>query len=256
MRSAIVFILSAVTVACAEVSGEAVFETHCASCHVRYVPQLALKANYERNNTVLKLKAPTLTELSFRIKDQVGDRKSDKESQLFEIENWLEEFLKNPSAQQRSILPPDVRKHFGKMPPVRLNEEEREALAEFLYDYAEAMMIKHGVKRYSYEEAFKKAKAEGKLVIIEGYLPYCRWCIRMDREVMVETPVKDYLNRHFVFVKMNLATEKLPLGMRRLGTPSFYFIDPRRNKVIDMVEGYGDVEAFLQLLKDIVAAAS
>jgi thioredoxin-related protein len=238
----------------AELDGAKIFAKKCASCHDYYIPQLRLNENYEHNNTLLKLKAPTLTELSFRLKDQVGDRKGDAESQIFEIEAWLGDFLKNPSAF-KTILPVHVRKRFETMPSVKLSEEEVEALAPFMYDYAEKMMTKHGVKRYRYDEALKKAKTEGKIVMIEGYLPYCRWCVRMDREVMVEPEVKAMLDKHFVLVKMNLATQKLPLGMRRLGTPSFYFIDPVRNEVIDMVEGFGDKKEFLELLGGIVEAA-
>ena len=255
MKRTAVYALVMMTALYGEVDGEAVFAQKCASCHEAYIPQHILNDNYEHNNTVLKLKAPTLTELSFRLKDQVGDRKTDEESQTFEIETWLEKFLKNPAALEKSILPPHVRRQFGAMQPVEVSEEELEALASYMYGYAEKMMIAHGVPRYSYDEAFAKAKREGKFVLIEGYLPYCRWCIKMDREVMVEDAVKAYLNKHFVLVKMNLATEKLPLGMKRLGTPSFYVIDPRKNEVVEMVEGYGDVQEFLELLQSVTEAA-
>jgi len=68
---------------------------------------------------------------------------------------------------------------------------------------------------------------------------------------MVEPEVKAALNKDFVLVKMNLLVEKLPLGMKRLGTPSFYFIDAKNEKVIDMLEGTGTVEEFLSLLESI-----
>jgi thioredoxin-related protein len=232
-------------------SGEEVFKQKCASCHDYYIPQTKLNTNYEHNNTDLKLKAPTLTELSFRLKDQVGDRTTDAEGQKFEIEEFLTIFFKDPASNKKSILKKQTRKVFGQMPPVEVDEDEVEALADFMYDYAEQMMIRHGVKRYSYEEALRKAKAEGKIILIEGYIPFCRGCIWMDRNVMVEPGVKEVLNRDFVLVKMNLLLEKLPLGMKRLGTPSFYFIDPSGEKVIDMLEGTGTVEEFLSLLKRI-----
>lgn len=233
------------------VSGEEVFKKKCASCHEPYIPQSKLNENYEHNNTLLRLKAPTLTELSFRLKDQVGDRMIDAEGQKFQIEEWLAQFLKDPTAQTKSILPKRVRAVYGTMPSITVNEDEIEALADYMYEYAEKMMIAHGVKRYSYEDALKKAKTEGKIVLIEGYLPYCRHCIRMDRNVMVEPMVKEVLDKDFVLVKMNLLIEKLPLGMKRLGTPSFYFIDPRDPKVIDMFEGEGTVDEFIDLLKSI-----
>ena len=231
-------------------SGAEVFEKKCASCHDYYIPQSRLNVNYEHNNSDLKLKAPTLTELSFRLKDQVGDRTTDPEGQKFEIEEWLSTFLKDPASNKKSILKKETRKVFGQMPPVKVDEDEAEVLADFMYEYAEEMMVKHGVKRYSYEEALKKAKDEGKIILIEGYIPFCRGCIWMDRNVMVEPEVKAALDKDFVLVKKNLLVEKLPLGIKRLGTPSFYFITGDGTKVIDMLEGTGTVEEFLELLEE------
>ena len=232
-------------------SGKEVFDKKCAVCHSKYyIPQSRLVINYQHDNKELNLTAPTVTELSFRMKDQVGDRTLDAEGQKFEIEDWLTRFLQNPKAF-KTILPKNVRAVYGQMPPVKVSEEEIEALADFLYEYAEEMMVQHGVKRHTYEEALTIAKKEHKIMVIEGYLPYCRGCIWMDRNVMVEPEVKKALNSDFVLVKMNLLIEKLPLGMKRLGTPSFYFIAPDGKRIIDMVEGTGTKEEFLSLLRSI-----
>jgi len=244
-------ILTLLQTALFALSAEMVFAKKCAVCHSRdYIPQSKLVVNYQHNNKDLNLTAPTVTELSFRIKDQVGDRTLDPEGQKFEIEDWLTQFLKNPEAF-KTILPENVRAVYGKMPPVEASEEEIEALAEYLYGYAEKMMVTHGVKRHTYEEALAIAKKERKIILIEGYLPYCRGCIWMDRNVMVEPEVKAALNRDFVLVKKNLLIEKLPLGMKRLGTPSFYFIAPDGKRIVDMVEGKGNKEEFLSLLASI-----
>jgi hypothetical protein len=50
---------------------------------------------------------------------------------------------------------------------------------------------------------------------------------------------------------MNLLVEKQPLGIKRLGPPSFYFIDNEGKKVLEMVEGTGTVEEFLALLASV-----
>jgi len=232
-------------------SPELVFAKKCAVCHSHdYILQSKLVVNYQHNNKDLNLTAPTVTELSFRIKDQVGDRTIDQEGQKFEIEDWLMQFLKNPGAF-KTILPKNVRAVYGKMPSVEASEEEVEALTEYLYGYAEKMMVTHGGKRHTYKEALAIAKKENKIILIEGYLPYCRGCIWMDRNVMVEPEVKAALNSDFVLVKKNLLIEKLPLGIKRLGTPSFYFIAPDGKHIIDMVEGTGNKEEFLSLLASI-----
>jgi thioredoxin-related protein/cytochrome c2 len=234
-------------------SGEEVFEKKCASCHNYYIPQNKLLSNFiDHNNTELNLTAPTLNQLSFALKDQVGDRKTDAESQKFEIEEFIAEYLKNPD-KKRGVIPQKINRFFKTMPSMKgqLSEEEIEAVTGYIYDYAEAMMIEHGVKRYSYEEALKLARKEGKIIMIEGYIPYCRFCMRMDREVMVEPVVKEALNKDFLLVKKNLLIEKLPLGMKRLGTPSFYFISSDGKEIIDMIEGFGTIDEFLELLKSI-----
>ena len=68
---------------------------------------------------------------------------------------------------------------------------------------------------------------------------------------MVNETVKEVLNKDFVLAKANLLIAKLPLGMKILGTPSFYFIGSDGKTILDMVEGYGTVDEFLLLLQDI-----
>jgi len=231
-------------------SGGEIFKSKCASCHTEYVPQSKLLINYEHNNSDLNLTAPTLTELSFRLRDQVGDRRGDKESQLLDIEEFLMAYLKHPN-RTKSILPKAVLRHFKIHPSLRITEEEAEVLAPFMFDFSEQMMVEHSVSRHSYEEALALAKKEDKIVLIEGYIPFCRGCMKMDREVFVEDKVKEALNQGFVTVKKNVLIEKLPLGLKSLGTPSFYFITNDGKHVIDQVQGTGTVEEFLGLLRSI-----
>jgi thioredoxin-related protein len=230
-------------------SGETVFAKKCASCHQYYIPQNEIIANAKNNNADLNLTAPTLTEISFMLKDQVGDRTLDPEGQKFQIEEWLTDYLDDPT-KEKGVIPDEFTRFFKPMPSMKgkLSEEEIEALTDFIYGYSEKMTVEHSVERHSYEEAAKIAKARKKIIIIEGFIPFCRGCIRMDREVMVEKRVKEALDKDFVFVKKNLLTEKLPLGIKRLGTPSFYFIDSEGKKVLEMVQGFGTADEFLELL--------
>ena len=238
------------------IDGEAVFAKKCASCHRYHIPQNMIIANAKNNNTDLNLTAPTLTEMSFMLKDQVGDRTLDPEGQKFQIEEWLADYLENPT-KEKGVIPDEFTRFFKPMPSMKgkLSEEEIEALTEFIYGYSEKMTVAHSVKRHSYEEAAKIARREGKIIVIEGFIPFCRGCIRMDREVMVEEKVRKALNKDFVFVKKNLLVEKLPLGMKRLGTPSFYFIDPEGDKVLEMVQGFGTADEFIELLESVKKTA-
>ena len=233
-------------------SGKEIFNQKCSPCHQNYIPQSKLLLNYEFDNSDLNLTAPTLVELSFALKDQVGDRKADKESQLMEIENFLNEYINSPDIN-KTILPQAVIKHFKTMPSMQdqIDEEEIELLAEYMFDYAEKTIIKHSVQRHTYEEALIKAKATNKIILIEGYIPFCRGCMQMDREVLVEEQVKEALDKDFILVKKNVLIEKLPLELKSLGTPSFYFITNDGKKVIDNIQGTGTVNEFLDLLEGI-----
>jgi len=233
------------------ISGEQIFKKKCQSCHTYYIPQNTLLQNFlEHNNTELNLKAPTLNQLSFTLKHKIGDRKNDAESQQFEIENYLSEYLENPE-KKKSLLPHEINRFFKEMPKIKLDEDEIEAVTIYIYEYAKNIIKEHSTKRYSYKEALKIAKAENKIILIYGYLPYCGYCIKMERRVMVEPKVKEALDKDFVLVKLNVAMEKLPLGLKRLMTPSFYFIDSDGKTILDKVEGYGDAKEFLEILEFI-----
>jgi len=251
----ILLLITTLTIFLFSNSAEDTFEKKCSTCHKGYIAQSQLIKNYEQNNSLFKLKAPTLTELSFALRDQIGDRMGDKESQLMEIEDFLKNYLSDPN-KKRSILSKSVTRHFETMPKMKgkLKDEEIEALASYMFDYSEEMIAKHSVKRYSYEDALKKAKAEDKIVLIEGYIIFCRGCMMMDREVFVEDVVKEALDKDFVFVKENMLKEKLPFGMKSMGTPSFYFITNDGKKVIDKIQGMGTVDEFLELLDEIKSA--
>lgn len=234
-------------------SGEEVFDKKCAACHSYYIPQTQLLSNFmEHNNTELNLKAPTLNQLSFAFKEKVGNRREDAEAQKINIEVFLADYLDHPD-KNKGVVSKKITRYFETMPSMKgqVSEEEIEALASYIYDYSENMIIQHSVKRYSVEEALQIAKKEGKIVLIEGYIPFCPWCIKMDREVMVDETVKEALNKDFVYAKANLLIAKLPLGMKVLGTPSFYFIDSDGKTILDMVEGFGTVDEFLLLLQSI-----
>jgi len=233
------------------ISGEQIFKKKCQSCHTYYIPQNTLLQNFlEHNNTELKLTAPTLNQLSFALKHKIGDRKNDAESQQFEMENYLSDYLENPD-KEKSLLSYDINRFFKQMPKIELNEDELEAVTIYIYDYAKRIIKEHSTKRYSFKEALKIAKAEDKIIVLYGHLPYCSYCIKMERRVMVEPKVKAMLDKHFVLVKLNVAMEKLPLGLKRLMTPSFYFIDSDGKTILDKVEGYGDAKEFLELLEFI-----
>ncbi len=88
------------------------------------------------------------------------------------------------------------------MPKVDLGEDEVEALAIYLFDIGRKIVKEHGVKIYpTYQEALEVAKRENKIVMVEGFITYCRGCIKMDREVFIDDRVKKALERNFVVTR-------------------------------------------------------
>lgn len=230
------------------ISGEQIYKDKCQSCHSYYISESTLIKNFvEHNNTKLHLIAPTLNQLSFALKHKIGNKTNDAESQQFEIESYMGDYFENPD-KKKSLLSYEINRFFKQMPKMKIDEDELEALSIYIYDYAQKMLLEHSAKRYKYKEALQIAKDENKIIMLYGYLPYCGYCTKMDRRVLVEPKVKEILDKDFVFVKINLALEKLPLGIKRLMTPSFYFIDSDGKTVIDKVEGYGDATEFVELL--------
>ncbi|MBI2479904.1 MAG: thioredoxin domain-containing protein [Planctomycetia bacterium] len=53
------------------------------------------------------------------------------------------------------------------------------------------------------EEAFAKAKAEGKVIFLSVGYTSCHWCHVMERESFVDEEIAAYMNEHFVCIKVD-----------------------------------------------------
>ncbi|MDA7951140.1 MAG: thioredoxin domain-containing protein [Pirellulaceae bacterium] len=53
------------------------------------------------------------------------------------------------------------------------------------------------------EEAFRKAKAEKKLIFLSVGYSSCHWCHVMEKEVFVDEEIAAYLNEHYVCIKVD-----------------------------------------------------
>src|SRR5262245_22644244 len=54
-----------------------------------------------------------------------------------------------------------------------------------------------------WDEGLAAAASGSRFVIVDVYTDWCGWCKRMDKDVYARTEVSDYLNSHFVMVKLN-----------------------------------------------------
>ncbi len=235
--------------------GEEVFKKKCASCHELFVPVETLMKNFkEMNNTMLHLKAPTLNQLSFRLKQRIGDPRGDEDIHRMEVGAFVADYLNYPD-KQKSICIRAVIESFNVMPSMKgkLTAEEMEAVSNYMYDFETNMIKKKSIKYESFENALKKAQIEDKIIMIKATAPHCHYCIKMDREVMTEDEVRQALQKDFIVVSIDVSKESLPLGLTANMTPTFFFIfyDKNNDKVkTKNISGAWNKEDFLEILKE------
>ncbi len=231
--------------------GETVYKKKCASCHAGYIPMGKLKENFvEYNNTKLHLKAPTLNQLSFRLRQRIGDPNGDRDIQQMEITDFVTNYLYAPD-KAKSICMDEVKKAFDTMPSMKgkISEEEIEAVTAYIYDFDQKMLRSHQPHYTGFDEALRRARKEGKIVMIKATSPYCHYCKQMDREVLSDPEVSALLHKNFLPVEVNVYKEPLPMGLKYRFTPTLFFVDGS-GKVLLTVPGALDKEDFIKLLKE------
>lgn len=252
-KIALLFLFSIISLLGSE--GEKVYQKKCASCHETFIAVEKLMENFmEKNNTLLHLKAPTLNQLSFRLKQQIGDPKGDEDMHRMEVGAFISDYLMYPD-KQKSVCLTDVIKHFKAMPSMKgqLSEDEIEAVSVFLYEYESQLIKEKSVKYEAFEIAIDKALKEDKIIMIKATSEHCHYCKKMDREVLVEDEVVKALQKDFIAVSVDVGKTTLPLGLKADMTPTFFFIN-KDKKIIKRIPGSWNKEDFLEILKEAKAA--
>src|SRR5262249_8488430 len=54
-----------------------------------------------------------------------------------------------------------------------------------------------------WNDGLSAAAGAGKPLVVDVYTDWCGWCKRMDRDVYAKEAVSDYVNAHFVMVRLN-----------------------------------------------------
>jgi thioredoxin-related protein len=231
--------------------GKVLFERYCVSCHIPFVPMLKLKKNFlDYNNTLLHLKAPTLNQLSYRLKQRIGDPKGDEELHRMEVTAFMSDYVYYPD-KDKSVCLDDVLAYFKTMPSLKgkVSEEALESIGEYLYDFEKEVVKSKGVKFEGFQKALERAQKENKLIMIEAMSSTCHFCRKMENEVMIEKEVVRAIEKDFIPVAIDINRHRLPLGLKVDATPSFIFID-KNKKVLMNIPGAWNKNDFLELLKE------
>ena len=116
--------------------GKMLFEKHCVACHTPFIPMSKLKENFlDHNNTLLNLKAPTLNQLSYRLKQQVGDRHGDEDLHRMEVTTFMSDYVIHPD-KDKSVCLDDVMQHFETMPSLKgkVSEQDLKTIAAYVME--------------------------------------------------------------------------------------------------------------------------
>jgi thioredoxin-related protein len=248
----ICFLISVFSIFLHASEGEEVYQEKCASCHEAYIPMTKLMENFvEQENKLLKLKAPTINQLSYRLKQQIGDPKGDEEIHRMEVGAFISDYLKAPD-KQKSVCLRDVIQYFDTMPSMKgqMSGDEIASVSEYIYDFDKKTVAEKGVKHEFFDTALHEAQKSNKVIVLKAMTEHCHFCKKMDREVLIDASVVKALTKDFIVVQVDITKSSLPLGLTAELTPTFFFIN-KNKKVLQKIVGSWNVEDFLEILKEI-----
>ncbi|MFC1513641.1 thioredoxin family protein [candidate division KSB1 bacterium] len=119
---------------------------------------------------------------------------------------------------------------------------------------------KSPVKWMSFDEGFKKAAADKKLLVVDVYTDWCTYCKKMDSETFTDKKVADYMVEKYVSIKLNAEAKETinyskksftPMewagSMGVTGYPTVIFFEPD-GKPITALGGYAEAKDFYDVL--------
>lgn len=116
--------------------GYKVYQNNCQKCHIEMISKT------ETLKIFRTLKAPPMVEVSKQLKQNIIIKEDDEEIHRFATIAFIKEYLKKPSLDY-SMCNPGAIDRFGIMPAqTQLSEEERQAVAEWIYDRYEGVDFK------------------------------------------------------------------------------------------------------------------
>jgi len=103
-----------------------------------------------------------------------------------------------------------------------------------------------------YLKALKKARDEGKIVMIAIRGMYCKYCDKMETETLNDKSVQKALSNNFITVEYNQDLESLPLALQKGITPNFIFVDTHED-ILNQYPGLRSPTAFKEVLQQILS---
>lgn len=93
----------------------------------------------------------------------------------------------------------------------------------------------------THDEGLAAAKKEGKLLFVDFYTTWCPPCKMMSQKVFPQKEVGDFMNKHFVNIKLDVEkdTEGAPYATKYQisAVPTFVILNPKTGKVVYRLSG-------------------
>ena len=109
--------------------GYSVYQKQCMQCHVEMMDKQTVLKNFKT------LKAPPMVEVSNRLKENIVLKEEDAAVKRRVVIAFIKEYIENPNIDY-SMCHLGALDRFGVMPSLKgkLSNEEREAVAQWVYD--------------------------------------------------------------------------------------------------------------------------
>jgi len=104
----------------------------------------------------------------------------------------------------------------------------------------------------TYQQMLDKAKSENKILMVDFFTDWCKWCVELDLKVYSDPEVAAFANKNFISYKIDAEKGEGP-GLKEKfqvpGYPTIVFLRADGSE-IDRIVGYFPVQKFFRIMKD------
>jgi len=121
----------------------------------------------------------------------------------------------------------------------------------FLYNI-KASADEINFEKGTYKEVLTKAKSENKILMIDFFTDWCKWCVELDKKVYTDKDVAEFANLKQVNWKIDAEKGEGPDLAKKYsvsGYPTIVFVDGNGDE-IDRIVGYMPAKDFLKRIKE------
>jgi thioredoxin-related protein len=104
----------------------------------------------------------------------------------------------------------------------------------------------------TFKEVLAKAKSQKKVLMIDFFTDWCKWCVELDKKVYTDKDVADFANTNQINWKVDAEKgEGIELAKKYAvnGYPTIVFVDGKGDEV-DRIVGYIPAKDFLKKIKE------